>query len=96
MRQLPSFFNPGIIILYLACIIWISGLSRATPEPDDVNEVPIPEDGDNQVDIPDVRNPLEVQDFQHMQDLIYPLAQSECFGVDIYLRVLEFIHQIRV
>ena len=57
---------------------------------------PIQEDGDNQVDIPDVRNPLEVQDFQHMQDLIYPLAQSECFEVDIiYLRVLEFIHQIR-
>ena len=56
----------------------------------------IAEDGDNQVDIPDVRNHLEVQDFQHMQDLIYPLAQSECFGADIYLRVLEFIHQIRV
>ena len=37
----------------------------------------------------------KVQDFQHMQDLI-PLAQSEYFGVDIYLHVLEFIHQIRV
>ena len=48
---------------------------------------PILEDGDNQVDIPDVRNPLEVQDFQHMQDLIYPLAQSECFGVDNYIFV---------
>lgn len=55
---------------------------------------PIPEEDDNQIDVPEVRNPLQDQDFQRLQAVIHPLAQSDCFGVDIYLQVLEFVSQI--
>ena len=72
-----------------------------TQEQDDVKNFgidwngPITEDeDDNQVDVPEVENPLLDRDLQLLQATISPTAQSDCFGVDLYLQVVEFVNQI--
>ena len=55
---------------------------------------PIPSTGDvDSVEVTDTRNPLEEQDFLHLQATISPLSHSECHGVDLFIRTLEFVHQ---
>lgn len=43
------------------------------------------------VNVPDVDNPLTDQDYQELQELFSPLDNSNSFGVDIFLKVLEFV-----
>ncbi len=53
---------------------------------------PIPEDNEvSEVVVPEVRNPLSEQDFHLLQTTISPVAPSDCFGVDVYIHVLQFV-----
>lgn len=55
---------------------------------------PIPNFDDvDSIEITETRNPLEGQDFLHLQATISPLGPSECHGVDLYIQTLEFVHQ---
>ncbi len=55
---------------------------------------PISEEDDNIVDIPEVYNPVLQE--EELQSIISPTALSDNFGVDIYIRVLEHVHDVIV
>ena len=55
---------------------------------------PIPNSEDaGAVEVALTRNPLEEQDFLHLQAAISPLSHSECLGVDLFIQTLEFVCQ---
>ena len=38
-------------------------------------------------------NPLQEQDFIQLQQIICPISPSDCHGIDLYIRTLEFVLQ---
>ena len=55
---------------------------------------PIPNTIDvDSIEVTATRNPLEEQDFLHLQATISPLSPSECNGVDLFVRAFEFVCQ---
>ena len=50
-------------------------------------------DTEDQIDITDTLNPLQEPDFLQLQATISPLDNSECHGVDVFLRCLQFVCQ---
>lgn len=44
------------------------------------------------VDVPSIPCPLQEVDLQRLKISINPLAESDCYGSDIYLRVLSFVN----
>ncbi len=57
---------------------------------------PIPEDDNNIVDICEVNNPMLQEEEEELQSIISPTALSDNFGVDIYIRVWERVHDVIV
>ena len=57
---------------------------------------PIPEDDNNIVDIREVNNPMLQEEEEELQSIISPTALSDNFGVDIYIRVWEHVHDVIV
>ncbi len=57
---------------------------------------PIPEDDNNIVDIREVNNPMLQEEEEELQSIISPTAQSDNFGVDIYIIVWEHVHDVIV
>ena len=54
---------------------------------------PICEDEADQVQLQQVSNPLENNlDYMQLKSTILPMSYSNCNGVDLYIRVLEFIY----
>ena len=49
-------------------------------------------DDDNIVQVVRTPNPLQEEDFQELQATISPISESDCQGVDLFIRTLEFIH----
>ena len=47
----------------------------------------------DQVDVTETMNPLQEHDYLQLQDMVSPISESDCFGVDLFLRVLEFVCQ---
>ena len=55
---------------------------------------PLPDEEEvNRVDIPTVGNPLSDQDYAELCTTISPHTNSDCFGTDLYLNVLNFVCQ---
>ena len=54
---------------------------------------PIPVTEDDQVTVADTLNPLQDADFLQLQATISPIDNSDCHGVDIFLRCLQFVCQ---
>ena len=54
--------------------------------------IPDSEDADH-VEVATTRKPLEEQDFLHLQATISPVSYSDCHGVDLFIRSVEFFHQ---
>lgn len=46
-----------------------------------------------QVEVTNTINPLEEQDFMQLQRIISPTGLSDCHGIDLYIRTLEFVLQ---
>ena len=46
------------------------------------------------MNVPEVENPLFEEEFEQLQSMVSPTAQSDNFGVDIYMMVLEHVSQI--
>ena len=53
---------------------------------------PIP-DAEDQVTVDDTLNPLQEAEFLQLQATISPVDDSECHGVDLFLRCLQFVCQ---
>ncbi|XP_019853028.1 PREDICTED: uncharacterized protein LOC109582628 [Amphimedon queenslandica] len=52
---------------------------------------PLSDEDTNYVNVPDVDNPLTDEDYLELQETISPLDNSNSFGVDIFLKVLQFV-----
>lgn len=46
-----------------------------------------------QVEVINTVNPLQERDFLQLQSVISPIGPSDCQGVDLYIRTLEFVFQ---
>ena len=46
-----------------------------------------------QVVVTNTLNPLQEHDFEQLQRVISPIGPSDCQGVDLYIRTLEFVFQ---
>jgi hypothetical protein len=46
-----------------------------------------------QVEVTNTVNPLQERDFVQLQGVISPIGPSDCQGVDLYIRTLEFVFQ---
>ena len=46
-----------------------------------------------QVEVTNTINPLQERDFEQLQRTISPIGLSDCQGVDLYIRTLEFVFQ---
>lgn len=46
----------------------------------------------NQVSVPEVRNPLAGNDYEELCTAVSTNNNSDCYGIDIYIRVLQFVH----
>ena len=44
------------------------------------------------INIPEIINPLTQEDFQLLQATLTHVGLSDCYGVDEYIQVLEFIY----
>ena len=54
---------------------------------------PICDDEAGQVQLEQISNPLENNlDYMQLTSTILPMSYSNCNGVDLYIRVLEFIY----
>lgn len=49
-------------------------------------------DADVHVAIPVTHNPLDEVQYQSLTRVINPLKNSECYGIDIFLEVLEYVN----
>ncbi len=45
------------------------------------------------VEVTTTLNPLEERDYMQLKQMISPIGPSDCHGVDIYIRTLEFVVQ---
>ena len=45
------------------------------------------------VEVTNTINPLQERDFVQLQRVISPIGPSDCQGVDLYIRTLEFVFQ---
>ncbi len=55
---------------------------------------PLPDTEELQrVEVTTTLNPLEERDYRELQQMISPLSPSDCHGVDVYIRTLEFVVQ---
>ena len=50
------------------------------------------EDEANQVQVEPINNPLQNNDYLQLKSTIFPLSDSDCHGIDLYIRVLEFVY----
>ena len=46
-----------------------------------------------QVQVTNTINPLQERDLVQLQSVISPIGPSDCQGVDLYIRTLEFVFQ---
>lgn len=54
---------------------------------------PIPDSNEaDQVSVPEVRNPLAHSDYEELCAAVSGNCESDCYGVDIYISVLQFVH----
>lgn len=83
--------------------LWINGMAhRASLEEntDDIEHYgidpqgPTPLDQISSVEVYDVPNPLSTGQFQELNSVINPLAESQEYGIDIYLRTLDTVNAI--
>ena len=49
-------------------------------------------DEGDQVTVSEVRNPLADSDYEELRTAVSANDNSDCYGVDIYIRVLQFVH----
>ena len=54
---------------------------------------PISDAEEDQVTVTDTLNPLQEADYLQLQATISPVDDSECHGVDLFLRCLQFVCQ---
>lgn len=55
---------------------------------------PLPDDDDVEVvEVTSTANPLSERDFIQLQSTVSPIDNSDCQGVDLYIRTLEFVRQ---
>lgn len=50
------------------------------------------EDEVDQVQVEPTNNPLKDSDYLQLISTILPMSDSNCYGVDLYIRVLEYVH----
>ena len=55
---------------------------------------PLPDEEDAEVVcIPSIENPLSNDQYAELCSSISPYGDSDCFGVDLYIKVVEFVCQ---
>ena len=52
---------------------------------------PLPVDDDSTVFVPDTLMPLSTTDIEELVSLVNPLANSEQFGIDLYVQSVQFV-----
>ena len=57
-------------------------------------EGPSPLEEHGSVEVEDIENPLPGELFKEFRQLINPLAESDSFGIDIYLSALEAYREL--
>ena len=57
------------------------GMAHAVPD----------SDSDSVIEEATISNPLQDNDFDELQLSVYPLSTSENYGVDLYVRTLQFV-----
>ena len=50
------------------------------------------QDESNQVEVEQINNPLQDDDYLQLLSAISPMNDSNCHGVDLYIRVLENVY----
>lgn len=50
------------------------------------------EDEADQVQVEQINNPLQDNDYSQLTSTILPMSDSNSHGVDLYIRVLEYVH----
>ena len=54
---------------------------------------PIPDSDEfDQVNVSEIHNPLTDSDYEELCRAVSVNSNSDCYGVDIYIRVLQFVH----
>ena len=56
-------------------------------------DYPVPDDGNDGVEVPECTFSLEEHDFTRLQQEVDPLQESENFGIELYQQTLFFINQ---
>jgi len=51
-------------------------------------------DDDNTVEIPIIEDPISNQDYNLLQQTIDPLANSDSFGIDLFISTMQFVHNV--
>ena len=46
---------------------------------------------DQSVDVPELRNAISFQREQELRQLINPLEESDCYGLNIYMQTVRFV-----
>ena len=54
--------------------------------------IPLLDDDTNVIEVVQTTNPLPQTDFQELQATVSPLTESDCQGVDLFIKTLEFIY----
>ena len=53
---------------------------------------PLCDEEENQVQVERIINPLQDHDYLQLKSTVLPMSDSSCHGVDLYIRVLEYVY----